>query len=179
MNWLDYLILLVLGFGLVRGLMKGFAVSVTSFLAMYIAFFLALRLMHRMAAWLTDFFGLETVWVPFLGFLTVFVLVLLGVIMLGKALDRFFKVTALGWLNRLAGGVFGVLQLGLVVGLMLWLVDQVQLIDPNSKYESVLYGPTTQATSSMISWASTAWPALGDVLAEIDQLFDGLISSDQ
>jgi len=161
--------------GAIRGAMKGFAVSVTSFLALYLALFLGFRLMHRAASFWAEQFDLQTAWLPFLGFLSVFVLVLVGMLFLGKLLDRVFKAVALGLLNRLAGAVFGFLQLGFAAGLLLWLVDQVQLIDPNTKYESMLYGQTTAYTKKLLDWGTAILPVLGDVLGEIDSLFDGLI----
>ncbi len=175
MNWLDYLIAVFLVLGAVRGAMKGFAVSATSFIALYVALFVGFRLMHRAASFWAEQFDLQTAWLPFLGFMTVFVLVLIGILLLGKLLDRFFKVVALGLLNRLAGAVFGILQLGFAVGLLLWLVDQVQLIDPNTKYESLLYGHTTAYTQRLIDWGTAALPIAGDILGEIDGLFDKLI----
>lgn len=174
MNWLDYLIAIFLVLGAIRGAMKGFAVSITSFLALYVALFLGFRLMHRAASFWDEQFDLQTGWLPFLGFLTVFVVVLVGILLLGKLLDRMFKAVALGLLNRLAGAVFGFLQLGFAVGLLLWLVDQVQLIDPNTKYESLLYGHTTDYTQRLLGWGSAMLPVLGDVMGEIDGLFDGL-----
>jgi membrane protein required for colicin V production len=175
-NWLDYLIAIFLILGAIRGAMKGFAVSVTSFIALYVALFLGFRLMHRAANFWAEQFDLQTAWLPFLGFLTVFVLVLVGILFLGKLLDRMFKAVALGLLNRLAGALFGFLQLGFAVGLLLWLVDQVQLIDPNTKYESLLYGHTTGYTQRLIDWGAAILPIVGDVLGEIDGLFDKLIA---
>jgi membrane protein required for colicin V production len=175
LNWLDYLIAILLLLGAIRGAMKGFAVSVTSFLALYVALFLGFRLMHRAASFWAEQFDLQTAWLPFLGFLTVFVLVLVGVLLLGKLLDRMFKAVALGLLNRLAGAVFGFLQFGFAIGLLLWLVDQVQLIEPNTKYESMLYEHTTAYTQQLLDWGTAVLPVLGDVLGEIDGLFDKLI----
>ncbi len=176
MNWLDYLIAVFLILGAIRGAMKGFAVSVTSFFALYLALFLGFHMMHRVASFWKEQFDLQTAWLPFLGFLTVFVLVLVGILLLGKLLDRLFKAVALGLLNRLAGAVFGFLQLGFAAGLLLWLVDQVQLIDPNTKYESALYAHTTAYTQQLLDWGTAVLPALGDVLGEIDGLFDKLIT---
>lgn len=179
MNWLDYLIAVFLVLGAIRGAMKGFAVSITSFLALYVALFLGFRLMHRAASFWAVQFDLQTGWLPFIGFLTVFIVVLVGILLLGKLLDRMFKAVALGLLNRLAGALFGFLQLGFAAGLLLWLVDQVQLIDPNTKYESLLYEHTTAYTQRLLSWGSAMLPILGDVMGEIDGLFDGLTGPEE
>ena len=171
MNWLDYLIAIALVFGLVRGLMKGFAVSVTSFVALYVALFLGFKLMHQAAAYWDSAFELSGVWLPFIGFISVFVLVLVLILMLGRLLDKLFKAVALGIVNRLAGGLFGLLQFGFLVGLLLWLVQQVDLIDPSSTAASWLYPYAITYTETIIDWGSKLLPMVGDLLGEIEALF--------
>lgn len=172
MNWLDYLIAIALVFGLVRGVMKGFAVSVTSFLALYAALFLGFKLMHQAAAYWDAAFELNGVWLPFVGFISVFVLVLVLILFLGRLLDKLFKAVALGIVNRLAGGVFGMLQFGFLIGLLLWLVSQVDLIDPKSTEASWLYPYALTYTETIIDWGSKFLPMVGDLLGEIEVLFE-------
>lgn len=154
--------------------MKGFAVTVSSLLALYLAVFLAFKGMHLATSWLGTQFGWQTPWMPFIGFLTVFVLVFAGVLLLGRTFDRLFKAAALGWANRLAGAMFGVLQWVLVAGTLLWLVDQVQLLEPEVKHSSKLY--KSVYGTARYSWElfERLWPAVGDMMGEIDQQFDAL-----
>lgn len=154
--------------------MKGFAVTVSSLLALYLAVFLAFKGMHLATSWLGIQFGWQTPWMPFIGFLTVFVLVFAGVLLLGRTFDRLFKAAALGWANRLAGAMFGVLQWVLVAGTLLWLVDQVQLLEPEVKHSSKLY--ESVYGTARYSWElfERLWPAVGDMMGEIDQQFDAL-----
>lgn len=154
--------------------MKGFAVTVSSLLALYLAVFLAFKGMHLATSWLGTQFGWQTPWMPFIGFLTVFVLVFAGVLLLGRTFDRLFKAAALGWANRLAGAMFGVLQWVLVAGTLLWLVDQVQLLEPEVKHSSKLY--ESVYGTARYSWElfERLWPAVGDMMGEIDQQFDAL-----
>lgn len=163
-----------MGWGAFRGGMKGFAVTVSSLLALYLAVFLAFKGMHLATSWLGTQFGWQTPWMPFIGFLTVFVLVFAGVLLLGRTFDRLLKAAALGWANRLAGAMFGVLQWVLVAGTLLWLVDQVQLLEPEVKHSSKLY--ESVYGTARYSWElfERLWPAVGDMMGEIDQQFDAL-----
>lgn len=163
-----------MGWGAFRGGMKGFTVTVSSLLALYLAVFLAFKGMHLATSWLGTQFGWQTPWMPFIGFLTVFVLVFAGVLLLGRTFDRLFKAAALGWANRLAGAMFGVLQWVLVAGTLLWLVDQVQLLEPEVKHSSKLY--ESVYGTARYSWElfERLWPAVGDMMGEIDQQFDAL-----
>lgn len=174
MNWLDYLLLLALGWGAFRGGMKGFAVSVSSLFALYLAVILGFKGMHLATTWLSVQFDWNTPWLPFIGFLTVFVLVFAGILLLGRTLDRLFKAAALGWANRLAGALLGILQWILVAGTLLWLVDQVQLIEPEVKHGSKLYEPVYTLARSSWQLLERLWPAVGDWMGEIDKQFDAL-----
>lgn len=176
MNWLDYLILLALGWGAFRGGMKGFAVAITSLIALYVAVILGFKGMHLATTWLQQQFGWNTPWLPFIGFLSVFVLVFAGILLLGRSLDRLFKVAALGWANRLAGALFGAFQMLLVTGTLLWLVDQVQLIEAEVKHSSQLYPHISNIARTSWTFLSKLWPEVGDWMTRIDTQFDGLIA---
>jgi membrane protein required for colicin V production len=175
-NWLDYLILLALGWGAFRGGMKGFAVAITSLIALYVAVILGFKGMHAVTTWLQQQFDWNTPWMPFLGFLTVFIAVFAGILLLGRSFDRLFKAAALGWANRLAGAVFGAFQMLLVAGTLLWLVDQVQLIEPEVKHSSKLYPFVSDTARASWTFLSKLSPALGDWMARIDAQFDALIT---
>lgn len=177
MNWLDYLLLLALGWGAFRGGMKGFAVTVSSLLALYLAVILGFKGMHLATAWLGTQFDWQTPWLPFIGFLSVFVLVFAGVLLLGRTFDRLFKAAALGWANRLAGAAFGILQWILVAGTLLWLIDQVQLLEPEVKHGSKLYEPVYGMARYSWELLERLWPAVGDWMGEIDKQFDALTNS--
>lgn len=175
MNWLDYLILLALSWGAFRGGMRGLAVALTSLIALYVAVIAAFKGMHAVTSWLQLQFEWQTPWLPFIGFLTVFVLILAGILLLGRSLDKLFKAAALGWANRLAGAAFGAFQMLLVAGTLLWLVDQVQLIEPEVKHSSKLHPFVSQTANATWSAMSKLWPALGDWMGQIDEQFEALI----
>lgn len=175
MNWLDYLILLALGWGAFRGGMKGLAVAITSLIALYVAVIVAFKGMHAVTSWLQVQFDWQTPWLPFLGFLTVFVFIFAGIIVLGRSLDKMFKAASLGWANRLAGAVFGSFQMLLLAGALLWLVDQVQLIEPKEKHSSKLLPFVSQTSTTAWSALSKVWPGVGNWMSQIDEQFDHLI----
>lgn len=178
MNWLDYILLLALGFGAFRGGMKGFAVALTSLLSLYVAVIVAFKAMHIATSWLQVQFGWDTPWMPFIGFLSVFLLIFVGILLLGRSLDRLFKVASLGWFNRLAGALFGAFQMLLVAGTLLWLVNQVQLIEPEVKHSSKLFPFVNKTVSESWAWIGSIWPAVGDWMGQIDEQFGKLMESD-
>lgn len=175
MNWLDYLILLGLGWGAFRGGMKGLAIALSSLIALYVAVITAFKGMHAVTLWLQAQFDWQTPWLPFLGFLTVFILIFAGILLLGRSLDRLFKAAALSWANRLAGAAFGCFQMLLLVGALLWLVDQVQLIQPKEKHSSKLLPFVTETSAVTWSALSRIWPEVGNWMTQIDAQFDQLI----
>ncbi len=174
MNWLDYVILLPVVWLLVLGFSKGFAREITSFLALYVAIYIGFKGMYALTAWLAKTFELQTPWLPFACFVLLFIGVLLLLLFSGKLLDRLFKAVALGWLNRIAGALFGTLKGLMLVSVLFWLVNQVNLIDPADKQASLFFNRVEDFSGSMFAWLEQIAPVLGDLFADMEALFSEL-----
>ena len=117
MNWLDFVLLLLFAVSFVSGVMKGFAKLVVGLLSAILAFLLALWFYGAAGSFLLPYTSHERV-ANFLGFAVIFVGVVLAGALTGKLLGLLFKWAGLTWLDRLLGGVFGLLR-GLVLALAL------------------------------------------------------------
>ena len=143
MSWLDIIILLPLLIGLVRGLMKGLVIEITSIVAIVLGI-LGSRLWGAMfATWLLRQFA----WAESVCVVLAYVLLFLGISILlhlvAKLLTKLFKKISLGWLNRLLGGVFGTLKWGIIVLVMVLCIHQLDkqfnFIQKDLKQKSVVY----------------------------------------
>lgn len=109
MNWLDILLILIFAASVVGGLVKGFAKVGIGFAATVVALLAGLWFYGTAAALFLPYVSHKGI-ANFLGFLLIFgAIVLIGAIV-GKLLDLLFKFAGLTWLDRLLGGVFGVLR---------------------------------------------------------------------
>lgn len=113
MSMLDLIVLLVVILAVVRGLMRGMVDTLFSLAAWVLAFVLG-KWGALMVAPLLPI-GIENPAIRyFAGFVVVFLLVLIGVLLLGHALASLVKAVGLGSADKVLGGVLGLAK-GLVI----------------------------------------------------------------
>lgn len=119
MGLVDILILVVLAVFLVKGLLRGLLKEICSLLGLVLGGVFAFTFHLPLAQLLQDSAGLPgavSVWVAFpaifLGIVIVFAV-------LGFVLHRFIKIILLGGFNRLAGGVFGLIQAVVILAMLI------------------------------------------------------------
>ena len=119
MSMLDLIVLLVLVLTVVRGLMRGMVDTLFSLAAWILAFVLGKWGAVVVAPLLP--MGIENPGIRyFAGFAVVFLVVLIGVLLLGHALAAVVKAVGLGGADKVLGGVLGLAKgLVILVGLTL------------------------------------------------------------
>lgn len=124
MKTIDIILLVPLVWGTIRGFIKGFILELASLSALILGIWLGFLLMNEGIDFMITYFNLEkidqTYW-PYLSFLLIFILVVVGVYFLGKFLKTVVHLTPLGGIDRLAGGVFGLFRWAFLIGLLLWI----------------------------------------------------------
>lgn len=119
MSALDIVVLLILGFAVIRGLMRGMVDTLFSLAAWIVAFLAGKWGALLVAPWLplgADNPGIRY----FAGFAVVFLGVLVAVLLLGHALGALVKAAGLGTADTVLGGVLGLAKgLVILVGLAL------------------------------------------------------------
>ena len=113
MNGLDIAILCILGFTLIRGIITGLMQSISGFIGSIAGFYAAYYYYPMLAEVLSKWIKNET-GVNILSFLLIFCVVLLFVTLLGWVLKWIMKIAFLGWVDRLGGGILGLLKGGII-----------------------------------------------------------------
>ncbi len=154
MSWLDILILLPLLIGLVRGLMKGLIVEVSSIVAILLGFFGAKYWSAAFASWLMQQFDWSETACIVVAYALLFAGIALGLNIVARLLSKLFQKIQLGWLNRLLGGIFGTAKWGIVIVALVLCVHnldkQFQFIQPELREKSVIY-------TTITPYAEQAW----------------------
>ena len=154
MSWLDILILLPLLIGLVRGLMKGLIVEVSSIVAILLGFFGAKYWSAAFASWLMQQFDWSETACIVVAYALLFAGIALGLNIVARLLSKLFQKIQLGWLNRLLGGIFGTAKWGIVIVALVLCVHnldkQFQFIQPELRDKSVVY-------TTITPYAEQAW----------------------
>ncbi|HEX9655097.1 MAG TPA: CvpA family protein [bacterium] len=125
MNYVDYIIIAVAGFFIVRGLIRGFFAEVLGLVGLVVALILATKFMSDLSAWIDRFIDIPAVIATILGFVVIFFCVILAFQFIAHMLERVFKSAMLGWLDKLGGAGVGFLKGATIVSLLLIFISLV------------------------------------------------------
>src|SRR5210317_232205 len=115
MNTFDIIIAAFLIFGFVRGLMRGLFVEVASLVALVAGIYGAIHFSYFIGAYLSEYVEWEEQYITITSFALTFALIVLAISLAGKALTKIADFAALGLVNKILGGVFGLLKFGLIL----------------------------------------------------------------
>ena len=121
MNWLDLLILVIVGISAAHSMRRGFVREAFAILAVVLGIILALAFYTHVAKvgiGILDSPGAAKV----VGFVLIFIPVVVVITVLGGMLHRFVRAVFLGWADQLAGAALGVVKGLLIVCMALSLV---------------------------------------------------------
>ncbi len=145
MNTFDIILAALLIFGFVRGLLKGLFVEVASLVALVAGIYGAIHFSFFVGDFLKDYVSWEERYITIVSFAITFAIIVLVIALLGKALTKIADFAALGLLNKILGGVFGALKIGLILSIVLIvftkLNNTIPFISDEQKDDSILYEP--------------------------------------
>jgi membrane protein required for colicin V production len=113
MNGLDIVLSAVLAGSTISGLMKGFARVTIGLAGTVLAFLLASWYYAPAGEWAMPYVSAKGV-ANCIGYITVFAAVIATAALAGRIAAKFFKWVGLSWLDRLGGGILGLLRGGLI-----------------------------------------------------------------
>jgi len=145
MNVLDIILGSLLLFGLVRGIMKGLFVEVASIVALILGVYGAIYFSDFAAAFLENRVDWDEKYINITAFAITFIVIIVVIALAGKALTKIADFASLGILNKLLGGVFGALKIGLILSIVLIIFNKmnsnIPLIEDHELEDSLLYKP--------------------------------------
>ena len=145
MNIFDIIIAALLLFGFVRGLMKGLVVEVASLVALIGGVYGAIHFSYFASDLLKEYVSWEQEYISLVAFAITFVIIIVVIALLGKALTKLADFAALGILNKILGGVFGALKIGLILSVVFIFFgkmnDTIPFVEKETLEESILYSP--------------------------------------
>ncbi len=145
MTVIDIILIAFLGFGLVRGFLKGFFVEIASLMALISGIYGAIHFSFYAAETLMDYVDWDEKTINVAAFAITFIGIVLIIALAGKALTKLADFAALGILNKLLGALFGVIKIGLILSVLLNIFDvmnsSITFIDEEHTKDAVLYEP--------------------------------------
>lgn len=143
MSIIDIILAALLLFGFIRGIFKGLFVEIASLVALVLGVYGAIHFSYFAADFLESKVDWNEKTINIIAFAITFVIIVLVISLAGKALTKLADFAALGLLNKLLGGVFGALKVGLILSILLIMFNKLNNTLPFMEKEdlekSILY----------------------------------------
>ncbi|QXP66186.1 CvpA family protein [Polaribacter sp. AHE13PA] len=153
MNIFDIVIVSLLLFGFVRGLLKGLFVEVASLVGLIGGVYGAIHFSYFVSDFLKEYVSWNPEYISLAAFAVTFVIIILVIALLGKALTKIADFASLGILNKILGGVFGALKIGLILSVVFIFFgkmnDTIPFVEKETLQESILYAPVKKVAPTI------------------------------
>lgn len=145
MNTFDIILTALLLFGFIRGVFKGLFVEIASLLALVAGVYGAIHFSYFVSDFLISKVSWDKKYITVVSFAITFAIIVIAVALLGKILTKIANFAALGMLNKILGGIFGALKIGLILSVALIIFNKmnstIPFITKEQKEQSVLFEP--------------------------------------
>jgi membrane protein required for colicin V production len=153
-SYIDIILIVPILWAAFKGFKKGFIIGVFSLLALFAGIYAGLHFSNYMSDALSSNFNISSEYLPLTSFILTFLIVLIGVYYLGKALEKVVKMASLEFLNKLAGSFFGLLKGVLIMSLLVLcfhsINTRVEVVDKEQLDKSILYNPLRVFTLAVL-----------------------------
>lgn len=145
MNVFDIIIASLLLFGFIKGLMKGLFVEIASLVALVAGVYGAIHFSYFLGDWMESLFDWSDQYITLTAFAGTFVVIIVVIALMGKILTKIADFASLGILNKLLGGLFGALKIGLILSVVFIFFgrmnDAIPFVSKESLDQSILFNP--------------------------------------
>lgn len=145
MTVIDIILVAFLGFGLIRGFLKGFFVEIASLVALIAGIYGAIHFSYYAAEMLMNQVDWDEKTINVAAFAITFIVIVLVIALAGRALTKLADFAALGILNKLLGALFGVVKMALILSVLLNIFDAmnttITFVNEEHTEDAILYKP--------------------------------------
>ena len=164
MSPIDIVLGLLLLLGAFHGYRAGFLLEFFSLLAIVLGVLGGFKLMGIAIVFLSDRFHIDQKILPYVAFAVVFVLIVIGVNLIGKILKASLAKTLLGGIDSIAGALLGLVKTAFMLSIVFWIVDSLNFKLLTEWTEaSWLYPILANFAPSITGWIAELFPFFKDV----------------
>lgn len=153
MNYIDIILVILLVLAAISGFKKGLVAEVASLAALVLGIWGAIEFSYITSDFLVENFNVKTDHLNIISFIVTFVVIVILVHIVGNVVSKMLETVMLGFVNKLAGLVFGVLKAALILSILLVVFDKidkdVHILSERSKQESRVYEPIRSLAPSI------------------------------
>lgn len=165
MVFIDYILGGLLLYGLIKGMWKGLFAELAGLLSLLMGLFVAIKFSGFVGGLLEGHVH-NPKHAAIAAFAITFIAVVAGIIVLAKVFTKLASFAALGWLNRLLGGLFGAMKMILILSVSLHFFLKINsnntFAEEKTLKDSFFFYPILKVSDSI-------FPVLGEWFAEFKE----------
>lgn len=166
MEVLDIILGGFLIYGLIKGIWKGLFVELASLLSLVLGIYIAIKFSYLIRSVITDWVSWDPKYIEITAFAITFTGVVIGIVLLAKFFTSVADFASLGWLNRIAGGVFGFLKIILILSIVLHYFQKLNynefLVKQETINGSLFFNPIVQVSNTIFPIIEEWFPEVVD-----------------
>jgi len=155
MHIIDLFILIMLIWAVIRGFTRGLIKQLTILAALILGIYGALKLSGLTAEYMQDRIKTDIEHLYLIAVGVTFVIVFIGIYILGNLIQKITESLELSLINRLLGILFSVGRTVIITGLILAYADridqQIKILPENTREESFFFRPFTSIAHSLFN----------------------------
>ena len=171
---IDIICVVLLILAVIKGFQRGLIVGVFSLLAIIIGLAAAMKLSVVVSGYIGSAVKISDKWLPIISFAIVFIAVVLLIRLGANAIEKAVQAITLGWLNRLGGIILYVAIYITVFSVILFYLEQVNIIKPETIQNSVTYNFVQPWGPKAIDGIGTVLPFFRDMFTDLQNFFDNM-----
>jgi membrane protein required for colicin V production len=153
MGFLDIVLGALLAFALYKGVRNGLFVELASLVSLLAGIYFAIKFSSLIKGILSGFVNWNPNTIQVIAFVLTFILIVVGISLLGKFLTGLADFAYLGWINKVGGGFFRVLKTVLILGIVFAVFEKINYHNFLAKKEtldnSIFYNPVQKTARFM------------------------------
>jgi membrane protein required for colicin V production len=155
MSIIDIILGLILLVAFYTGLKKGLFVTLASLIGLILGVYGAIHFSHYTANYLSNSFNWGEQTTNLAAFAITFLAIVFVISLAGKLLTKVADFAALGFINKLAGGIFNAIKMAFIVSVVFMFINASAtvsgfLISEEKKESSKLYGPIASIAPALL-----------------------------
>lgn len=144
-SYIDILIVIILLLAIWRGWKNGFVMELFSMLAIFVGIYAGIHLSDWFTVFMRDKMDTTTPYMPIISFVSVMILVIIGIYLLGKLLTKTLKAGGAETWNQIGGAFFSLSKTILTLSVLFIVFhsfdQKTGLVPQEQKNKSIFYSP--------------------------------------
>ena len=158
MNVIDVVAFIILTYGVLRGLNKGFVIEISGILAFALGLLGAFKFSNFGSKIFSNLVDWNPKAIQLVCFIAFFLIITYLITLMAKMITKTLKFIALGWLNRIFGALFGFIKWSIIISALFIVANEINTfvtVFPNSIFEnSKIYPFLADFGSFLFDWVT-------------------------